>query len=351
MKRAILSCAAVAALAVSCTEAPGSYHVTGSVTNSELEGSTIYLSEYGNKVKLDSAVVESGKFEMKGEVSSPAILVVTSDKKGATIVTGEAATVVIDEKVTAEQGTVGAALTQMSTSLGEIYEEFTTFRKEHSDDREAQMAKYEEIQAKITEIRNSYLTANSDNLVGAYAVLQQVGNTETIEQLDSLVALAPLSADLYSVQKNRRTKEQALKTAVGQPYIDFAGSNIDGTPAKFSDYVGKGSYVLVDFWASWCGPCRREMPNLRAVYEKHKENGLVLLGVNVWDEKEACIKAMEEEEMTWPILYASDDTSATDTYGIRGIPTIILFAPDGTIVDRTARGAAIMELIDGVFAE
>ncbi|MFI3280158.1 MAG: TlpA disulfide reductase family protein [Rikenellaceae bacterium] len=351
MKRAILSCAAIAALAVSCTQAPGSYHVTGSVTNSELEGSTIYLSEYGNKVKLDSAMVESGKFEMKGQLPAPAILFVESGKQRATVLTGDAATITIGDEITSEQNAELEAINEMSASLKQTYNAFMEFAREHRADQEAQNAEHTKTRAKMSEIQNSYLVANADNLVGAYAVLEQVGDTKTIEQLDSLVALAPLSADLYSVQKNRKSKEQALKTAVGQPYIDFSGSNIDGTPAKFSDYVGQGSYVLVDFWASWCGPCRREMPNLREVYEKHKENGLVLLGVNVWDEKEACIKAMDEEEMTWPILYASDDTSATDTYGIRGIPTIILFAPDGTIVDRTARGAAIMELVDGVFAE
>ncbi len=287
---------------------------------------------------------------MKGSVAAPAIFYVTSGKQRAVVTTGETATATIGETITVKQGAETASIVEMQASLDAIYNSFREFCKENSD-KDAQRAEYAKINEEMSAIKDATLAKNPDNLVGAYAALGMVSGTKTLEQLDSLVALAPLSAELYYVQKNKKNKEQALKTAVGEPYVDFAGSNIDGTPAKFSDYVGKGSYVLVDFWASWCGPCRAEMPNLRAVYEKHKENGLILLGVNVWDGKEACIKAMEEEEMTWPILYASDDNIATESYGILGIPTIILFAPDGKIVDRTARGQKIMELIDGVYAE
>ena len=114
----------------------------------------------------------------------------------------------------------------------------------------------------------------------------------------------------------------------------------EGKTSRLSDYVGKGQYVLVDFWASWCGPCRGEIPNLKAAHEKYQDKGLVVLGVAAWDEPEDTKKAIEEDGITYPQILNSQD-AGTNVYGIKGIPHIILFAPDGKVVKRGLRGAAI----------
>jgi thiol-disulfide isomerase/thioredoxin len=141
------------------------------------------------------------------------------------------------------------------------------------------------------------------------------------------------------------------KTAVGRIFTDFTieNGNLDNTPAKFSDYIGKGKYILVDFWASWCGPCRKEIPNLKKVYEKYKGDKFDILGVAVWDKRDATLKAIEEEGMKWNQIIDAQ-TVPTEIYGIQGIPHIVLFAPDGTIVERNLRGDGIGKKIAEVLA-
>ena len=88
---------------------------------------------------------------------------------------------------------------------------------------------------------------------------------------------------------------------------------------------------------------------MKAVYDKYKDKGFVVLGVNVWDKEDAYKEAVEEEGMTWPSMYASQDETAVSLYGIQGVPTIILFGPDGTILDRSLRGEAIMTEVSKLY--
>jgi thiol-disulfide isomerase/thioredoxin len=132
---------------------------------------------------------------------------------------------------------------------------------------------------------------------------------------------------------------EEFSPSVGEPFVDFA-VEYDGKITRLSDYVGRGKYVLADFWASWCGPCREEIPDLIAAHEKFKDKGLTVLGIAVNDRPEATLKAIADLHIPYPQILNSQEI-ATNAYNIRGVPHIILFAPDGTIIARGLSGENI----------
>ena len=142
-----------------------------------------------------------------------------------------------------------------------------------------------------------------------------------------------------NIIKVKEKAEAALSQKEGEMFKDFA-VEFNGKTIRLSDYVGRGKYVLVDFWASWCSPCRQEIPNLIALYEKYKDKEFLVLGVAVQDKIEDSQKAISDMQIPYPQILKSEKV-ATDIYGIDALPETILFAPDGTIIARGLHGEDI----------
>ena len=169
------------------------------------------------------------------------------------------------------------------------------------------------------------------------------------EEKDLINSLAAAEISDYRVQRRLEHLMTLPPADIGDMFIDFS-VDYDGKTTHLSDYVGRGQYVLVDFWASWCGPCLQEIPNIITVYEKYKGKGLIVLGVAVSDRPDATLKAVNEYQIPYPQIINSQKI-ATDAYGIRGIPEIILFAPDGTILARGLRGEEIENKLAEIFGK
>ena len=203
---------------------------------------------------------------------------------------------------------------------------------------------------KIKDFCAKTVRKNRDNEAGleAFKYFYYFLTPEELEK--TLSSLGPKLKENEFVQKATEALKAKKATKAGQPFTDFTivqdPDNAEETTVKFSDYVGKGKYVLVDFWASWCGPCKAEIPNIKAVYDKYAGEDFDVLSVAVWDKPEATAQAAAELGITWNQIVNAQKIP-TDLYGIEGIPHIMLVGPDGTILNRELRGDDIEKTVAG----
>ena len=168
---------------------------------------------------------------------------------------------------------------------------------------------------------------------------------EVYESMTDDIKNHPLVNNRAQVENAYLTRLRAREAiVVGNPYSDFEGT-WEGKEYRLSDYVGKGKYVLVDFWASWCGPCREEIPNIIQAYNKYGKKGLEVLGVAIKDNKPGeTVQAAKDLNINYTVFNDKND-GAFNAYKLLEIPRIILIGPDGTILESDLRGAGIEDAI------
>ena len=148
----------------------------------------------------------------------------------------------------------------------------------------------------------------------------------------------------YSMQKQR--------AITGKPFIDFEAEAPDGTKHRLSEYAGHSQYVLIDFWASWCGPCIASFPFMKQVYADYKDRGLCIIGVSCDKDRNAWLKALDKHQLPWTALLSPASKGDTlDLYGVSGIPTVILIAPDGTIIATDIEGKELKAKLEDIFPD
>ena len=227
-------------------------------------------------------------------------------------------------------------------------------------DEETAIKFIDSIGSKILEKLKGYYEKNTDNAIGLNAFAMLVPELDA----DGIIRYWDIASDAIRENKEfRKMLEMSLSdkglmlneegkivdkssgnTAVGKMFVDFEVKTMDGSVGRISDYVGKGDYVLMDFWAYWCGPCINEMKNLARINAQYAGKNFKIISVSIEDEEEQTLRAIRENNMTWTQL-SSTDTALDDDYGIFAIPYLILFSPDGTILEKNVRGQALDEAL------
>lgn len=328
LKNVILPLVAVAMLAIACKENKkvvenSTLTLNGAIANdSAYNGQMVYLQKKDLStdkiINIDSTKIESGKFSFKDSVAvSPSVgLIAYSGSKRPIPFIMEAGTVELAIDSTRK-------VTVKGTKNNDDYQQFI-------DQINAPDGNMEDFQAGIY----NYTKANINNAVGEYFLMERGRNLNAV-QLKELLTMADSKVNGYQNYKALNDRLKVLESvAVGQMYTDLKGLTPEGKEIALSEYVGKGNVILLDFWASWCPPCRAEMPALVELYKQYKDKGFQIVGISIDDDNTAWQKGITDLNITWPQMsdLKGRNSVLSATYGVTSIPQTYLLDKDGKII-------------------
>ncbi|MDR0988698.1 MAG: AhpC/TSA family protein [Prevotellaceae bacterium] len=366
MRKLILLLATAATLAA-CQQEQG-YVIKGNVEGAE-NGDTIILSKaIGRSVlPLDTAIIQNYTFEFKGMADSVATTAVVSykpgEKDGMGIIFFLENGHIYLRLTSSDDSAVGTpcnnAYQEVRSQLGDLYQQKEIIYNQLSDttltdqQRQAKLEESDKLDEQSIEVMKEGAIRNITNPVGLY-LLKQCSPYFELGDLEEILPQVPAAYQSDSLIIKLTSKADILRsTAKGKPFTDFEMKTPEGKPVKLSDYAGKGKVVLIDFWASWCPPCRREMPNLVQLYAQYKNKGFEIVGVSLDHSAEAWKNGIEKLNITWPqmsdLKYWKSQGAAL--YGVNSIPHTVLLDGNGVILERGLYGDGLKEKLAALFQE
>lgn len=282
----------------------------------------VYLQRFDDKVffVVDSAKIEKGQFRISAKIELPELYGLTLDKNQSPLY------LFIDSE-------------RISVDLNP--DSYYSKSKVTGSNSQNLFNEYKKLNDESLKI-DSFINANPKSIVSAYVLYRNFSYRLSPDEIDRNLGLLDPSLQQTQYANELRKLSGVLRTVEpGKQAPDFTLNDPQGKPVKLSDH--KGKYLLIDFWASWCGPCRRENPNLVKAWQKYKDKGFDVFGVSLDRKKENWVKAIKDDQLTW--TQVSDlkfwNSEAAKLYGVRAIPSNILLSPDGTIIAKNLTGEAL----------
>lgn len=355
MKKFIFMATAGLLAFASCQENAG-YTIKGTAEG-VADGETVFLQDFveGDFVKTDSAVVKAGVFEFQGTPDSVTVsryvTCMADNQRMMTMVFLENGVINVNLAPKGESTVSGTlcndAYQKFMGEYGALSKEMREMYRKSITDSTLTEAQREEVMKELDkkdsigmEMVFTAMSANIGNAMGVY-MLSNYATSFSTEKVEPLLEKVPVA---YSNDKKLVELKDYFavlkKTAVGQKFTDFSMNTPEGKNVKLSDFISQNKYTLIDFWASWCGPCRREMPNVVEAYKNFKSKGFGIVGVSLDEDLDKWKKAITDLHITWPQM--SDlkgwKCEGAKLYGVRGIPATVLVDQEGNIVARDLRG-------------
>ena len=365
MKKILSLCALAIMLCVAACQ-NGGYKVTGTVVGAE-EGDTVVLANIKGMFNVDTlqtAVIKNGKFSFTGQQDTAAMRYViwksttNPDLTVAAQFALENANITLridsaENTITEISGTpANEALTELSRSDQMLEKQAETIFAVLNDTTATAEAKTEaenklnDLQEQMITIYTDFIKANVNNIAGT-TYLSHYASMMKDNDVIEILANIPEALETEGIKKLREVYDVKAETAIGKPFKDIKANTPEGGELAVSDVAKNAKVLMIDFWASWCGPCRQEMPNVKAAYEKFHAQGFDIIGVSLDSDAEAWKKAIADLGITWPQI--SDlkgwECAGAALYGVRSIPATVLIK-DGVIVDRDVRGSKIAEKVE-----
>ncbi len=366
MKNVLLT--AILAIAfVACQQK--NYKIEGTIADLAEGQAILKKVENGRPVSIDTAAIVEGKFTFTGSEEEPQIyLIYIDDNRIPTMFFGENKNITITaEDVTKlnDAKVEGSPITDIYTSLIKEMpgkERLEQLQKEYQAAMSASdQATMEALRTEANEMAEEqkayfiqFIKDNTSNIVGANMALQAASEFEYDEFKELVSQFETNLGDHMYVNELKKALEPMEKaaeaekaTAIGEVAPDFTLESIDGEPVSLSSL--KGKYLLVDFWASWCKPCREENPNVVKAFAEFKAKGFDVLSVSLDRDSAAWKQAIADDQLTWNhVIDAQGDIA--NTYGVQGIPFTLLLDKEGKIIAKNLRGeeltAKLTELLN-----
>ncbi|MDR2474411.1 MAG: AhpC/TSA family protein [Bacteroidales bacterium] len=325
----------------------------------------IYVYDMAENNTIDTIKVSKGEFAYTYVVVEPKILVLTDNQTFNKFVIAEKGNLILVSDTGSITGSPLnnrlAAFSKMYRNTGSELEQKNQaiVNKAESENRDLTKQEYEELQA-INEKQTALYSAaikkfydeDKNNILGVYELMISRMFLTEDEFADWYGKGGEAVKNFAPFVKVMQAKANKEATQTGKKYVDFEGINPKDTAQiiKLSDFVRKDKYVLLDFWASWCGPCLKAIPEIKILHSKYASKGLEVIGVVISDKLENHLKAAEKANATWTQIFDSKGEIG-EIYGINAIPTLILLDKDGTILVRANEKEEIIAKIESLLGK